>query len=393
MKGATHQYHGIILTVQRLDVQISDCCSPPIVEVFIFNNLQPSSKMSYYPEIQPLSTSFGGRYVHRYGFQGQEQDKEMWEGAVSFKYRVEDARLGKFFSVDPLFKKYVSWSPFQFGGNQVIKSRELEGLEPEVDLTPTVSLSATTGKKFSVRATATITASATGKFGQAKTDLSIGGYIGGLGTSKFTNNVGFDLNASANITGGFGQGDALPQYTLNSDTKSGAENTFSHSLSYGQMVNYNSATNDVTRIGLVAGRLDDLAFSSTNDVQGAPYWGGDTDQGWTGGLIFSLNADNGIIEFGYENFTGIAKNREAKANIMLDGRPYYKQTLQQASLNKASTFLRIPSVGLNFSAMDQGWFQNVIHDTRVGTKPLGIFSHQKGAIPRFHYFNPNAVVK
>jgi len=331
--------------------------------------------------------------VYRYGFQAQEQDKELWEGAVSFKYRVEDARLGRFFSVDPLFKKYEYWTPYQFGGNQVIMSRELEGLEPEVDLTPTANLSVTIGKKFSIRASVTITASVTTSYGQAKTDVSVGGYLGGLGTSKYTKNLGFDLTASGNITVGYGEGSEMPQYTLNSDTKSGAPNTFYGSLSWGQMINYNSATNDVTRIGLVAGRLGDGAFSSTNDVNGAPYWGGDTDQGWTGGLIVSMNSMNGIVELGYESFTGIAKNREENEHVFVDGRPYYTQTLQQASLNKASTFLRIPSVGLNYSAMDSGWFQNVIHDTDIGSKPMGILFHQDGAIPRFHYFNPNAVVK
>jgi transposase InsO family protein len=27
---------------------------------------------------------------YRYGFQNQETDKELWEGAVSYKYRIED---------------------------------------------------------------------------------------------------------------------------------------------------------------------------------------------------------------------------------------------------------------------------------------------------------------
>lgn len=39
---------------------------------------------------------------YRYGFQNQEHDDEHWSGAVSYKNRVEDRRLGRFFSVDPL---------------------------------------------------------------------------------------------------------------------------------------------------------------------------------------------------------------------------------------------------------------------------------------------------
>ena len=79
---------------------------------------------------QPANTAALRRGVQRYGFQGQEEDQELWEGSVSYKYRVEDARLGRFFSVDPLIADYPFYSPFAFSGNRVIDSFELEGLEP-----------------------------------------------------------------------------------------------------------------------------------------------------------------------------------------------------------------------------------------------------------------------
>jgi len=66
---------------------------------------------------------------HEFGFQGQEEDGEMWGGAVAFKYRVEDARLGRFFSVDPLVIDYPWNSPYAFSENKVIAFIELEGLE------------------------------------------------------------------------------------------------------------------------------------------------------------------------------------------------------------------------------------------------------------------------
>ena len=80
-------------------------------------------------QYQPPNPFLALTDVYRYGFQAQEQDRELWEGAVSFKYRVEDARLGRFFSVDPLFRKYSSLSPMQFSANLCIMGRELEGLE------------------------------------------------------------------------------------------------------------------------------------------------------------------------------------------------------------------------------------------------------------------------
>jgi hypothetical protein len=67
---------------------------------------------------------------YRYGYQNQEEDDELWGGAVSYKYRIEDPRLGRFFSVDPLAPKYPFYTPYQFSGNRLIDRIELEGLEP-----------------------------------------------------------------------------------------------------------------------------------------------------------------------------------------------------------------------------------------------------------------------
>jgi RHS repeat-associated protein len=67
--------------------------------------------------------------AYRYGFQNQEHDNELWSGAVSYKYRVEDPRLGRFFSVDPLAAKYPHNSVYAFSENRVVDGVELEGLE------------------------------------------------------------------------------------------------------------------------------------------------------------------------------------------------------------------------------------------------------------------------
>jgi len=59
----------------------------------------------------------GGDY--RYGFQGQEADNEIKGkgNSVNYKYRMHDARLGRWLSLDPLAKKYPSMSPYDFVGN------------------------------------------------------------------------------------------------------------------------------------------------------------------------------------------------------------------------------------------------------------------------------------
>jgi RHS repeat-associated protein len=68
---------------------------------------------------------------YRYGFQGQETDDEITgsESHVSYKYRMHDARLGRFLSLDPLAPSYPHNSPYAFSENRVIDGVELEGLE------------------------------------------------------------------------------------------------------------------------------------------------------------------------------------------------------------------------------------------------------------------------
>lgn len=67
---------------------------------------------------------------HRFGFNGQEEDKE-WLGGqvVSFKFRIHDPRIVRFLSIDPLASKYPFYSPYQFASNSPVMAKELEGLE------------------------------------------------------------------------------------------------------------------------------------------------------------------------------------------------------------------------------------------------------------------------
>ncbi|AUX18668.1 RHS repeat domain-containing protein [Flavobacterium columnare] len=73
----------------------------------------------------------GSSSDYRYGFQGQEKDDELkGEGnSLNYTYRMHDPRIGRFFAVDPLTKKYPHYTPYSFSGNKVIAFVELEGLE------------------------------------------------------------------------------------------------------------------------------------------------------------------------------------------------------------------------------------------------------------------------
>ena len=85
--------------------------------------------------ICPFGTLLDGRTVssdsYRYGFQGQERDDEVkGEGnSLNYKYRMHDARVGRFFAVDPLSPKYPYNSSYAFSENSTITFIELEGLE------------------------------------------------------------------------------------------------------------------------------------------------------------------------------------------------------------------------------------------------------------------------
>lgn len=73
---------------------------------------------------------------HRYGFQGQEMDKELkGEGnSLNYTLRMHDPRVGGFFAVNPLEKNYPYYSPYAFSENSVIDRVELEGFESAFDI-------------------------------------------------------------------------------------------------------------------------------------------------------------------------------------------------------------------------------------------------------------------
>ena len=68
---------------------------------------------------------------YRYGFNGKEKDNETKGDGNSYDYgaRIQDPRLGRFLSVDPVSKSYPQLSPYQFASNKPINGIDLDGLE------------------------------------------------------------------------------------------------------------------------------------------------------------------------------------------------------------------------------------------------------------------------
>ena len=72
-----------------------------------------------------------GSEDYRYGFNGKEKDDEISGSGNSYDYgfRIYNPRLGRFLSVDPLFKSYPWYTPYQFAGNMPVWAIDLDGLE------------------------------------------------------------------------------------------------------------------------------------------------------------------------------------------------------------------------------------------------------------------------
>jgi RHS repeat-associated protein len=103
-------------------------------------------KLTYYQKHKPLEVkrdfftdALGKKrdaeenYLSSYsfGFQGQVRDDDIKGvgNSINFKYRMHDPRLGRFFAVDPLFRKYPELSTYQFSSLNPIGMLEIEGLE------------------------------------------------------------------------------------------------------------------------------------------------------------------------------------------------------------------------------------------------------------------------
>jgi len=91
------------------------------------------SMSNYYPfgMVQPGRNWNDANGDYRYGYNGKEKDDEIKGEANSLDYgfRIYDPRVGKFLSVDPLFRDFPWNSTYAFAENRPIDGVDLEGLE------------------------------------------------------------------------------------------------------------------------------------------------------------------------------------------------------------------------------------------------------------------------
>jgi RHS repeat-associated protein len=93
-----------------------------------------TSATDYYAFGAPMpGRTYTSATTYRYGFNGQEKDDDIKGNGNSydFEFRVYDPRVGRFLSIDPLFKSYSWNSPYAFAENRPIDGIDLEGKEWE----------------------------------------------------------------------------------------------------------------------------------------------------------------------------------------------------------------------------------------------------------------------
>ena len=72
------------------------------------------SLADYYPFGMTLLGRSYNAHTSRHGFTGHEKESDLSEGIYTTEYRLYDARVGRWLSVDPLFEKYVGMSPYNY---------------------------------------------------------------------------------------------------------------------------------------------------------------------------------------------------------------------------------------------------------------------------------------
>jgi RHS repeat-associated protein len=353
----------------------------------------------YYPFGMALGgQSFDATEVNKnkIKFQGQEEQDAFNLGWYHFKWRMHSPEIGRFMSVDPLTEKGPQFSPYCYTFNNPVNLTDPDGRWPDPPFGFRLGFNLGLGSKgINFNVTASVGVEYKTPNFQAVAFASTS-YYGGqqLGTSSMANGPQFDLTAGAYAT--IGNGTASPHnfYTLNYNTASPFNNTFDLSFTYGQMLTYNSAINEmwngpgIQSEGLVGMRLgENFSLSSNND---AGTYGSylffnkhnRTDAGWTGGIV--LNA--GGVEFGYQNFSGYWPEfgTDGKTFGYVYSAENRMDTGQNGdyhqSLNRAFNFVR--KDGFTGGFYSEAWFQRAIHKyfSNDGTYIYNSQGHVNGTV-------------
>ena len=94
------------------------------------------SSHDYYPfgtELRRTENIYGFHTDQRFAFNGKEiSHKTGGQTNYDYGFRIYNAGLGRFLSVDPLTKSYPELTPYQFASNTPIAAIDLDGLESKL---------------------------------------------------------------------------------------------------------------------------------------------------------------------------------------------------------------------------------------------------------------------
>ncbi len=102
-------------------------------------DVQTAQEYYSFGSVMPGRTYSAGK-GYRYGFNGKENDNEVKKDGYGnpnigtqqdYGMRINDTRLGRFLSVDPIGKEYPALSSYQFASNSPIAGVDRDGLEIE----------------------------------------------------------------------------------------------------------------------------------------------------------------------------------------------------------------------------------------------------------------------
>jgi RHS repeat-associated protein len=98
-----------------------------------FSNLSCGVCLQNICDYSPFGVSLDERTVesdfYRRGFNGMEKDDDVKGGGKSYDFgaRINDARVGRWLTIDPMFRQYESLSTYNFGANSPLQYKDANG--------------------------------------------------------------------------------------------------------------------------------------------------------------------------------------------------------------------------------------------------------------------------
>ena len=127
---------NVLAVITDRKIQVQNQNNTSLVDYFLPDVISVSDYS--FGMAMPNRTFTAGNFEgYRYGFNGKEADNEVKREGNSYDYgfRMYDPRIGKFLSVDPLFKEYPWNSTYAFAENDVVRSIDLDGKEKLIIIT------------------------------------------------------------------------------------------------------------------------------------------------------------------------------------------------------------------------------------------------------------------